>query len=126
VAKDALGEWPSPPEGRQLTNIVLMGMGEAALQLRKCRRRDEDRHGPGGCGLRGKITLSTAGVVPMLARVGAELGSTSRCRLHAVNDELRDRLVSAQPKYPIRELLDACRTYPGSSNARRITFEYVI
>jgi len=75
---------------------------------------------------RRKITLSTAGVVPMLARVGAELGVNLAVSLHAVSDELRDELVPLNRKYPIRELLDACRAYPGSSNARRITFEYVM
>ncbi|HLW93707.1 MAG TPA: 23S rRNA (adenine(2503)-C(2))-methyltransferase RlmN, partial [Roseiarcus sp.] len=75
---------------------------------------------------RRKITLSTAGVVPLIARVGEELGVNLAVSLHAVNDELRDQLVPLNKKYPIRELLDACRSYPGSSNARRITFEYVM
>ena len=75
---------------------------------------------------RRKITLSTAGVVPMIARCGAELGVNLAVSLHAVTDELRDRLVPINRKYPIAELLDSCRSYPGSSNARRITFEYVM
>jgi 23S rRNA (adenine2503-C2)-methyltransferase len=75
---------------------------------------------------RRKITLSTAGVVPMIARVGAELGVNLAVSLHAVTDELRDRLVPLNRKYPIHELLQACRDYPGASNARRITFEYVM
>src|SRR5205085_7262831 len=75
---------------------------------------------------RRKITLSTSGVVPMIARVGAELGVNLAVSLHAVTDELRNQLVPLNRKYPIAELLEACRTYPGSSNARRITFEYVM
>jgi 23S rRNA (adenine2503-C2)-methyltransferase len=75
---------------------------------------------------RRKITLSTAGVVPMIGRCGSELGVNLAISLHAVSDELRDRLVPLNRKYPIAELLDACRNYPGSSNARRITFEYVM
>jgi Predicted Fe-S-cluster redox enzyme len=73
-----------------------------------------------------KITLSTAGVVPMIRRAGAELGVNLAISLHAVSDELRDRIVPINKKYPIAELMDACRTYPGLSNARRITFEYVM
>jgi 23S rRNA (adenine2503-C2)-methyltransferase len=127
LARDALGEWPSPKEDRQLTNVVLMGMGEplynydnvaAALKI--------VMHQEGLAISRRKITLSTAGVVPVIARVGAELGVNLAVSLHAVTDELRDRLVPLNRKYPIAELLDACRNYPGSSNARRITFEYVM
>jgi 23S rRNA (adenine2503-C2)-methyltransferase len=127
VARDALGEWPSPPEGRQLTNIVLMGMGEPLYNYDNVAAAMKIVMDPEGLAVsRRKITLSTAGVVPMLARVGAELGVNLAVSLHAVNDELRDQLVPLNRKYPIRELLDACRTYPGSSNARRITFEYVM
>src|SRR6266436_4347635 len=127
VARDALGEWPSPPEGRQLTNIVLMGMGEPLYNYDNVAAALKIVMNPEGLAVsRRKITLSTAGVVPMLARVGAELGVNLAVSLHAVSDELRDELVPLNRKYPIRELLDACRTYPGSSNARRITFEYVM
>jgi len=73
-----------------------------------------------------RVTLSTAGVVPMIARAGAEIGSSLAISLHAVRDELRDVIVPINKKYPIKELLNACRTYPGASNARRITFEYVM
>jgi 23S rRNA (adenine2503-C2)-methyltransferase len=127
VAKDALHEWPSPPEGRQLTNIVLMGMGEPLYNYENVAAALKIVMDPEGLAVsRRKITLSTAGVVPMMARVGAELGVNLAVSLHAVTDELRDELVPLNQKYPIRELLDACRLYPGSSNARRITFEYVM
>src|SRR5207248_1054144 len=127
VARDALGEWPSPADDRQLTNIVLMGMGEplynyenvaAALRI--------IMDGEGLSISRRKITLSTAGVVPMIRRCGAELAVNLAGSLHAVRDDVRDRLVPLNSKYPVAELLEACRTYPGASNARRITFEYVM
>jgi 23S rRNA (adenine2503-C2)-methyltransferase len=127
LARDALGEWPSPRHDRQLTNIVLMGMGEplynydhvaAALKI--------VMDGEGLAISRRKITLSTAGVVPAIRRCGAELGVNLAISLHAVRDDIRDRLVPLNRKYPIAELLDACRLYPGASNARRITFEYVM
>src|SRR6266700_1547972 len=127
VARDALGVWPSPPKDRQLTNIVLMGMGEPLYNYDNVAAALKIVMDPEGLAVsRRKITLSTAGVVPMLARVGAELGVNLAVSLHAVSDELRDELVPLNRKYPIAELLDACRSYPGSSNARRITFEYVM
>src|SRR5216684_1670351 len=127
MARDALGEWPSPPTDRQLTNIVLMGMGEPLYNYDNVAAAMKIVMDPEGLAVsRRKITLSTAGVVPMLAQVGAELGVNLAVSLHAVTDELRDQLVPLNRKYPIRELLDACRAYPGSSNARRITFEYVM
>jgi 23S rRNA (adenine2503-C2)-methyltransferase len=127
VARDALGEWPSPPQDRQLTNIVLMGMGEPLYNYENVAAAIKIVMDPEGLAVsRRKITLSTAGVVPMMARVGAEIGVNLAVSLHAVSDELRDQLVPLNRKYPLRELLDACRTYPGSSNARRITFEYVM
>ncbi len=127
VARDALGEWPSPPDGRQLTNIVLMGMGEPLYNFEQVAAAMKIAMDPEGLAIsRRKITLSTAGVAPMIARVGAELGVNLAISLHAVRDELRDRLVPLNRKYNLAELLDACRRYPGSSNARRITFEYVM
>jgi 23S rRNA (adenine2503-C2)-methyltransferase len=127
LARDALGEWPSPPEGRQLTNIVLMGMGEPLYNYDNVAAAMKIVMDPEGLAIsRRKITLSTAGVVPMIARVGAEIGVNLAISLHAVTDELRDHLVPLNKKYPVAELLDACRNYPGSSNARRITFEYVM
>src|SRR5579883_1945143 len=127
LARDALGEWPSAKDERQLTNIVLMGMGEPLYNYDNVAAALKIAMDPEGLAIsRRKITLSTAGVVPMIARCGAELGVNLAISLHAVTDELRDRLVPLNRKYPIAELLAACRAYPGSSNARRITFEYVM
>jgi 23S rRNA (adenine2503-C2)-methyltransferase len=127
VARDALGEWPSPAEDRQVTNIVMMGMGEPLYNydnVAKALRIVMDHEGLSIS--KRKITLSTSGVVPMIRQCGAELGVNLAISLHAVTDDLRDDLVPLNKKYPIAELLEACRTYPGSSNARRITFEYVM
>jgi 23S rRNA (adenine2503-C2)-methyltransferase len=127
LARDALGEWPSPQDDRQLTNIVLMGMGEPLYNYDNVATAMKIVMDGEGLSLsRRKITLSTSGVVPMIARCGAELGVNLAISLHAVTDELRDVLVPLNKKYPLAELLEACRTYPGSSNARRITFEYVM
>jgi 23S rRNA (adenine2503-C2)-methyltransferase len=127
IARDALGEWPSPQEDRQLTNIVLMGMGEPLYNFDNVAAAMKIVMDPEGLAIsRRKITLSTSGVVPMIERCGAEIGVNLAVSLHAVTDELRNKLVPLNRKYPIAELLDACRTYPGSSNARRITFEYVM
>ncbi len=127
IARDALGEWPSPKDDRQLTNIVLMGMGEPLYNFDNVAAAMKIAMDPEGLAVsRRKITLSTSGVVPMIARCGAELGVNLAISLHAVTDELRNTLVPLNKKYPIAELLDACRHYPGSSNARRITFEYVM
>jgi 23S rRNA (adenine2503-C2)-methyltransferase len=127
LARDALGEWPSPKEDRQLTNIVLMGMGEPLYNFDNVAAAIKIVMDPEGLAIsRRKITLSTAGVVPMIARCGSELGVNLAISLHAVADELRDELVPLNRKYPIAELLAACRAYPGSSNARRITFEYIM
>jgi 23S rRNA (adenine2503-C2)-methyltransferase len=126
-ARDKLGEWPSPAEDRQLTNIVMMGMGEPLYNYENVAKALKIVMDNEGLALsKRKITLSTAGVVPMIERCGAELGVNLAVSLHAVTDELRDVIVPINKKYPIKELLDACRTYPGSSNARRITFEYVM
>jgi 23S rRNA (adenine2503-C2)-methyltransferase len=127
IARDALGEWPSPAEDRQITNIVMMGMGEPLYNFENVAKALKIVMDHEGLSIsRRKITLSTAGVVPMIRCCGAELGVNLAISLHAVTDELRDVLVPLNKKYPIAQLLDACRTYPGSSNARRITFEYVM
>ena len=127
LARDALGEWPSPQDDRQLTNIVLMGMGEPLYNYDNVAQALKIVMDGEGLSLsRRKITLSTSGVVPMIEHCGRELGVNLAISLHAVNDELRDVLVPLNKKYPLAALLDACRTYPGSSNARRITFEYVM
>jgi 23S rRNA (adenine2503-C2)-methyltransferase len=127
IARDALGEWPSPQDDRQVTNIVLMGMGEPLYNYENVAAALKVvMDGEGLSISRRKITLSTSGVVPMIRRCGAELAVNLAVSLHAVRDDIRDRLVPLNRKYPIAELLEACRTYPGASNARRITFEYVM
>ena len=127
LARDALGEWPSPPEGRLISNIVLMGMGEPLYNYDNVARALRIvMDGEGIAISRRRITLSTAGVAPLIRRCGEELNVNLAISLHATNDELRDRLVPINKKYPIAELMDACRSYPRLSNARRITFEYVM
>jgi 23S rRNA (adenine2503-C2)-methyltransferase len=127
IARDALGEWPSPQDDRQVTNLVLMGMGEPLYNYENVATALKIVMDPEGLSIsRRKITLSTSGVVPIIRRCGAELAVNLAVSLHAVRDDIRDRLVPLNRKYPIAELLEACRTYPGASNARRITFEYVM
>ena len=127
LARDALGEWPSPPDERQISNIVLMGMGEPLYNYDNVAKAVKIiMDGEGLSISKRRITLSTAGFVPMIERCGAELGVNLAISLHAVTDELRDVIVPINKKYPIAELLAACRSYPGLSNARRITFEYVM
>ena len=127
LARDALQEWPSPPDGRLISNIVMMGMGEPLYNYDNVAKALHIiMDGEGISISKRKITLSTAGVVPMIRRAGAELGVNLAISLHAVTDELRDKIVPINKKYPIAELMDACRSYPGLSNARRITFEYVM
>jgi len=127
VARDALDEWPSPKDDRQLTNIVLMGMGEPLYNYDNVAKAIKIAMDHEGLSVsKRKITLSTAGVVPMIARVGTELAVNLAISLHAVNDELRDVLVPLNKKYPIAELIATCRAYPSASNSRRITFEYVM
>ena len=127
LARDALGEWPSSPDGRLLTNIVLMGMGEPLYNFDAV--RDAMRIVMDGDGLalsRRRITLSTSGVVPMMARAGEEIGVNLAVSLHAVTKATRDELVPLNRKYGIDDVLAACAAYPGANNARRITFEYVM
>jgi 23S rRNA (adenine2503-C2)-methyltransferase len=110
-----------------LSNIVMMGMGEPLYNLDNVAKALKIVMDPEGIAIsKRRITLSTAGVVPMMERCGAELGVNLAVSLHAVRDELRDEIVPLNRKYPIAELLEACRRYPGSNNARRITFEYVM
>ena len=126
-ARDRLDEWNAGETDRKLTNIVMMGMGEPLYNyenVAKALRIVMDNEGISLS--KRRITLSTAGVVPMIEKCGEELGVNLAISLHAVTDELRDMIVPINKKYPIAQLLDACRTYPGSSNARRITFEYVM
>ena len=129
AARDSYGEWPSPKDGapRLLSNIVVMGMGEPLYNYENVAKALKIVMDHEGIGLsRRRITLSTSGVVPMMDRCGAELGVGLAVSLHAVTNELRDEIVPLNRKYPIEDLLAACRRYPGASNARRITFEYVM
>jgi 23S rRNA (adenine2503-C2)-methyltransferase len=137
VARDRLGDWVGaarasgdglPTQGeRFVSNIVVMGMGEPLYNFEAV--RDALLIAADGEGIaisKRRITLSTSGVVPNISRAGAEIGCMLAVSLHAVRDELRNELVPLNRKYPIAQLLDACRSYPGVSNARRITFEYVM
>jgi 23S rRNA (adenine2503-C2)-methyltransferase len=127
LARDGLGEWPSQPEGRLLTNIVMMGMGEPLYNFDAV--RDALKLVMDGDGLalsKRRITLSTSGVIPMMARAGEEIGVNLAVSLHGVTKEVRDELVPLNKKYGIEDLLAACAAYPGANNARRITFEYVM
>ncbi len=129
AARDAYGEWPSPKDEvpRRLSTIVLMGMGEPLYNYENVAKAMRIVMDGEGIGLsRRRITLSTSGVVPMMDRCGEELGVNLAVSLHAVRDELRDEIVPLNRKYPLAELIAACRRYPGASNARRITFEYVM
>jgi 23S rRNA (adenine2503-C2)-methyltransferase len=127
LARDALGEWPSQPEGRMLTNIVMMGMGEPLYNFENVRDALKIVMDGDGLGLsRRRITLSTSGVVPMMVRAGEELNVNLAVSLHAVTKEVRDEIVPLNRKYGIEQLLQACADYPGANNARRITFEYVM
>jgi len=127
VARDALSDWPSTAENRRITNVVMMGMGEPLYNFDHVKAALAIVADGDGLALsKRRITLSTAGVVPMIERAGNEIGSSLAISLHAVRDELRDVLVPLNKKYPIAELMAACRAYPGVSNARRITFEYVM
>jgi 23S rRNA (adenine2503-C2)-methyltransferase len=136
LARDRIGDWPGasaedprglPSSERKITNVVLMGMGEPLYNFDNV--RDACLVAADGEGLsvsKRRITLSTSGVVPQIPRWGEEAGTMLAISLHAVRDELRDRLVPINKKWPIKNLLAACRAYPGLSNAKRITFEYVM
>jgi 23S rRNA (adenine2503-C2)-methyltransferase len=137
LARDRLGDYPggTPPEGafvpndggRLVSNIVFMGMGEPLYAYDNVRDAIGVLTDPDGMQLsKRKVTVSTSGVVPEIGRLGTETGAALAISLHATNDALRDVLVPINKKYPLAELLAACRDYPGASNARRITFEYVM
>jgi len=136
LARDSLGEWPKAgeepennyqPEGRMLTNIVMMGMGEPLYNFDNVRDALKIVMDGDGLGLsKRRITLSTSGVVPMMERAGEEIGVNLAVSLHAVTKEVRDEIVPLNRKYGIEQLLEACAAYPGANNARRITFEYVM
>jgi 23S rRNA (adenine2503-C2)-methyltransferase len=127
VARDGLGEWNKRREDCLFTNIVMMGMGEPLFNYDNVAKAlNIIMDGEGIAISKRRITLSTSGVVPMIERCGNELGVNLAISLHAVRDDLRDILVPLNKKYPIKELLIACRNYPAANNARRITFEYVM
>ena len=127
VARDALGDWPSTAPDRKVTNVVMMGMGEPLYNFDNVKAALSIAIDGDAVALsRRRVTLSTAGVVPMIPRAGSEIGSGLAISLHAVRDEIRDVIVPINKKYPLAALIEACRTYPGASNARRITFEYVM
>jgi 23S rRNA (adenine2503-C2)-methyltransferase len=136
LARDRLGDFPDraapqgtimPAEGRKVSNIVMMGMGEPLYNFESVKTALLIATDGDGLSLsKRRVTLSTSGVVPEIFRTGDEIGVMLAISLHAVRDELRDMLVPINKKYPLKELIEACRTYPGLSNARRITFEYVM
>ena len=137
VARDRLGDYPGrdravgpglPTEGdRLVTNIVFMGMGEPLYAYDSVATAIEVLADGEGLGIgKRRITVSTSGVVPEIEKLGRDVGAMLAISLHAVRDELRDVLVPINKKYPLKDLLQACRTYPAASNAKRITFEYVM
>ncbi|MBR7650842.1 23S rRNA (adenine(2503)-C(2))-methyltransferase RlmN [Brucella oryzae] len=136
TARDRLGDFPDkdtpdgamvPAEGRKITNIVMMGMGEPLYNFEEVKKALLIASDGDGLSLsKRRITLSTSGVVPEIYRTGDEIGVMLAISLHAVRDELRDILVPINKKYPLEQLIKACREYPGLSNAKRITFEYVM
>ncbi len=135
LARDRIKDWPDdlaanprpPTSGRYITNVVLMGMGEPLYNFDNVKRAMEIASDGEGISLsKRRITLSTSGVVPEIARAGEEIGTSLAISLHGTTDEIRNKLVPLNKKYPLAQLLDACAKYPGASNARRITFEYVM
>ena len=125
VAKDSLKEWQEEP--RKITNIVMMGMGEPLYNFEGVRDGILTMSDDAGLSIsKRKITLSTSGIVPKIKMAGDEIGSMLAISLHATNNDLRNEIVPINKKYPIEELLEACRNYPGLSNSKRITFEYVM
>jgi len=127
IARDDLGEWPASTVGRRVTNIVMMGMGEPLYNFENVKKALKIIMDDQGIQMsRRRITLSTAGVVPLMDRAGKEIGVNLAVSLHATNNKIRDVIVPINKKYPLKDLLEACQRYPGTHNARRITFEYVM
>ncbi len=127
VARDHLGEWPTPVEGRVLSSVVMMGMGEPLYNFDNVKAALKIIMDDQGIALsRRRITLSTSGVIPQMKRCGEELGVNLAISLHAVNNDVRDEIMPINKKYPLEELLAACRDYPGARASRRITFEYIM
>jgi 23S rRNA (adenine2503-C2)-methyltransferase len=135
LARDRIKDWPDdlaanpkpPLSGRYITNVVLMGMGEPLYNFDNVKQAMHIASDGEGMSLsKRRITLSTSGVVPEIVRAGAEIGTSLAISLHGTTDDIRNKLVPLNKKYPIAELMNACASYPGASNARRITFEYVM
>ena len=127
VARDMLGEWPTPNANKKLSNIVMMGMGEPLYNYDNVAQAITLMCDAEGISFsKRRVTLSTSGVVPMIERVGRELGCLLAISLHAVDDEVRNQLVPINKKWNIATLLQACRDYPELKNSKRITFEYVM
>ena len=127
LARDCLSDWPDPQGHRKISTIVMMGMGEPLLNYENVAKSLAIIMDMDGLALsRRSITLSTAGLVPMMERCGRELRVNLAVSLHAVRDDIRDKLVPLNRRYPIAELIRACHDYPSANNARRITFEYVM
>jgi 23S rRNA (adenine2503-C2)-methyltransferase len=128
VARDSYGEWPTPNEtGRLLSNVVVMGMGEPLFNYDETVKALAILIDPDGIALsRRRVTLSTSGVVPRMYDLGRDLPVNLAVSLHAATDDIRNEIMPINKKYPLKELMKACREYPGASNARRITFEYVM
>ncbi len=127
IARDDLGEWPTTQDQRKLTNIVFMGMGEPLYNTENVGDSLDVICDPEGLGIgRRRITVSTSGVVPEIGPMGERTAAQLAISLHAANDELRTQIMPINKKYPLKELMQACRDYPGLSNSRRITFEYVM
>ncbi|WP_418153085.1 23S rRNA (adenine(2503)-C(2))-methyltransferase RlmN [Litorimonas sp. RW-G-Af-16] len=127
IARDDLGEWPTTQENRKLTNIVFMGMGEPLYNTQAVGDSLDTICDPEGLGIgRRRITVSTSGVVPEIGPMGERTSAMLAISLHAANDELREQIMPINRKYPLKDLMQACRDYPGLSNSKRITFEYVM
>lgn len=127
VARDHLGEWPTPSDGRILSSVVMMGMGEPLYNFDNVKKALKIIMDDQGIALsRRRITLSTSGVVPEMKRCGEEINVNLAISLHAVNNTVRDEIMPINRKYPLEDLLAACRDYPGAKTSRRITFEYIM
>ncbi|MEP1231637.1 MAG: 23S rRNA (adenine(2503)-C(2))-methyltransferase RlmN [Litorimonas sp.] len=127
IARDDLGEWPTTQDNRKLTNIVFMGMGEPLYNTESVGDALDVICDPEGLSIgRRRITVSTSGVVPEIGPMGERTHAMLAISLHAANDELREQIMPINKKYPLKDLMEACRNYPGLNNSRRITFEYVM
>lgn len=127
AARDDLNEWPTTQENRKLTNVVFMGMGEPLYNSEQVGNSLDIICDPEGISIgRRRITISTSGIVPEIGPIGSRTSAMLAISLHAANDELREKIMPINRKYPLKELMQACRNYPGLSNSKRITFEYVM